>query len=83
MSALELSTRVMIVSTVFTIGWAGYDYATAALEGVKSCPLSVVGLIGQWVFHFVFLKVELIQRSYSWLQNVLHQCVAALLWFCL
>lgn len=57
MSALELSTRVMIVSTVFTFGWAGYDYTTAALEGVISCPLSVAGLIGQWVPHRVFFEV--------------------------
>lgn len=71
----------MIVSTVFTFGWAGYDYTTAALEGVISCPLSVAGLIGQWVFHRVFFEVRLTQRSYSWLQNVLHRCVAFLLWF--
>lgn len=80
MSALELSTRVMMVSTIFTFGWAGYDYTTAALEGVISCPLSAVGLIGQWISHRVFLEVESTQRSYSWLQNVLHRCVAFLLW---
>lgn len=33
MSALELSTRVMIVSSACTFGWAGYDYATATLGG--------------------------------------------------
>lgn len=33
MSALELSTRVMIVSSACTFGWAGYDYATATLDG--------------------------------------------------
>jgi hypothetical protein len=35
MSALELSTRVMVVSTACTFGWAGYDYATATLEGMR------------------------------------------------
>ncbi|KAG0594713.1 hypothetical protein M758_UG102300 [Ceratodon purpureus] len=33
MSALDLSTRVMVVSTVCTCVWAGYDYATATLDG--------------------------------------------------
>lgn len=35
MSALELSTRVMIVSTACTFCWAGYDYATASLDGIE------------------------------------------------
>lgn len=32
-SALELSTRVMVVSTAFSFVWAGYDYVTVTLEG--------------------------------------------------
>ena len=35
-SAMELSTRVMVVSTACTFGWAAYDYATATLDGKKS-----------------------------------------------
>lgn len=34
MSALELSTRVMIVSSACTLCWVGYDYATATLDGM-------------------------------------------------
>lgn len=34
-SALELSTRVMIVSSAFTFAWAGYDYLIATLDGMR------------------------------------------------